>query len=192
MFKSNFIRCAMTMLIAFSICAAAVAQNKTQSAGNQSNVRGAVQSFFSLLKSQKYSELYDFLPSQLQSQTSREQLTASLTRLGAYLTVERLQVGRIQQKGDFAVVDTTIYGNLKRTMNMNGEEVKEGRVTVQQYLLKENGRWKITTADNRTRDFFLKRNPEFKKQFQLSQPQFAFKQKGRWTPLGQPPNVPRQ
>lgn len=192
MLKSNFIRCAMTMLIGFSICATAAAQNKAQPAGNQSNVRGAVQSFFSLLKSQKYSELYDFLPSQLQSQTSREQMTASLTRLGAYLTVERLEVGRIQQKGDFAVVDTTIYGNLKRTMNMNGEEVKEGRVSVQQYLLKENGRWKITTADNRTRDFFLKRNPEFKKQFQLSQPQFAFKQKGRWTPLGQPPNVPRQ
>lgn len=191
MFKLNFIRCAMATMLALSICAVVVAQNKTQTAVNQTNVRGAVQSFFSLLKSQKYSELYDFLPSQLQSQTSREQLTASLTRLGAYLTVERLEVGRIQQKGDFAVVDTTIYGNLKRTMNMNGEEVKEGRVSVQQYLLKENGRWKITTADNRTRDFFLKRNPEFKKQFQLSQPQFAFKQKGRWTPLGQPPNVPR-
>lgn len=191
MLKSNFIRCAMTMLIGFSICTVAVAQNKTQTIINQSNVRGAVQSFFSLLKSQKYSELYDFLPSQLQSQMSREQLTASLTRLGAYLTVERMEIGRIQQKGNFAVVDTTIYGSLKRTMNINGEQVKEGRISVQQYLLKENGRWKITTADNRTRDFFLKRNPEFKKQFQLSQPQFAFKQKGRWTPLGQPTNVPR-
>lgn len=191
MFKLNLIRCALVTLTAVSICAVAVAQNKTRPALNQSNVRGAVQSFFSLLKSQKYSELYDFLPSQLQSQMSREQLTASLTRLGAFLTVERMEIGRIQQKGDFAVVDTTIYGNLKRTMNMNGDEVKEGRVSVQQYLLKENGRWKITTADNRTRDFFLKRNPEFKKQFQLSQPQFAFKQKGRWTPLGPPPNVPR-
>ncbi len=191
MFKLKLIRCAMVTLIAVSICAAALAQNKTQPAANQSNVRSAVQSFFSLLKSQKYSELYDFLPSQLQSQTSREQLIASLTRLGAFLTVERMEIGRIQQKGDFAVVDTTIYGNLKRTMNLNGEVVKEGRVSVQQYLLKENGRWKITTADNRTRDFFLKRNPEFKKQFQLSQPQFAFKQNGRWTPLGQPSNVPR-
>lgn len=191
MFKLKLVRCAMLMLIAVSICTVAMAQNKTQTTINQSNVRGAVQSFFTLLKSQKYSELYDSLPSQLQSQMSREQLTASLTRLGAYLTVERMEIGRIQQKGNFAVVDTTIYGSLKRTMNINGEQVKEGRISVQQYLLKENGRWKITTADNRTRDFFLKRNPEFKKQFQLSQPQFAFKQKGRWTPLGQPTNVQR-
>ena len=95
-----------------------------------------------------------------------------------------MEIGRIQQRGEYAVVDTTIYGNLKRAMNMNGEEVKEGRVSVQQYLLKEDGRWRITTADNRTRDFFLKRNPEFKQQFQLTQPQFALKQSCKWTPLG--------
>ena len=68
-------------------------------------------------------------------------------------------------------------------------------VSVQQYLFKENGLWKVVTADNRARDFFLKRNPNFKQQFQLTQPQFAFreggKQNGKWTPLGQPPTIPR-
>jgi hypothetical protein len=81
-------------------------------------------------------------------------------------------------------VDTIIYGGLKRAVNVNGEEVKEGRVSVQQYLLKEEGRWRITTADKRTTDFFLQRNPEFKQQFQLTQPQFALKQNGKWQPLG--------
>ncbi|HQR34658.1 MAG TPA: NTF2-like N-terminal transpeptidase domain-containing protein [Blastocatellia bacterium] len=175
MFKLKFICCALAIASTFGL---AQAQNKTGDA------RSAVQSFFSLLKTQKYTELHDFLPSQLQKQTTREQLAESLKRLDQFLTIQRMEIGRVQQRGDYAVVDTTIYGNLKRTMNMNGEEVKEGRVSVQQYLLKEEGRWRITTADNRTRDFFLKRNPEFKQQFQLTQPQFALKQSGKWTPLG--------
>lgn len=155
------------------------------------DARGAVQSFFTLLKSQKYAELYDFLPSELQKQITREQLTGSMKRLEANLAIERMEIGRVQQRGEVAVVDTTIYGNLKRPMEMNGQQVKEGRVTVQQFLFKENGQWKVVTADNRSRDFFLKRNPNFKQQFQLAQPQFAFKQNGKWMPLGQPPAPPR-
>jgi len=191
MLKTKLIRGLLVSLVMCSIFIPAQSQNRAQKSAGLSEVRGAVQNFFSLLKSQKYSELYDSLPSQLQKQMTREHLTASLTRLGAFLTIERMEIGRVQQRGDFAVVDTTIYGNLKRVINLNGEQVKEGRVTVQQYLLKENGSWKLTTADNRTRDFFLKRNPEFKKQFQLSQPQFAFRQKGRWVPLGQQMNGQR-
>ncbi len=175
MFKLKLICCALA-IASFSFIAQA--QNKTGDA------RGTVQNFFSLLKAQKYAELHNFLPTQLQKQTTREQLAESLKRLDQFLTVQRMEISRVQQRGDYAVVDTTIYGNLKRAMNMNGIEVKEGKVSVQQYLLKEEGRWRITTADNRTRDFFLKRNPEFKQQFQLTQPQFAFKQNGKWTSLG--------
>lgn len=182
-------------LLAAAFCLNAQAQTKAQGKTQTNAPRSAVQSFFTLLKSQKYTELYDYLPSQLQQQITREQLSASLKRLDSFLTIERMEIGRVQQRGDFAVVDTTIYGSLKRPMNVNGEEVKEGRTTVQQYLLKENGRWKVTTADNRTRDFFLKRNPEFKQQFHLTQPQFAFKQGGKqnghWVEMGKPPGPPR-
>lgn len=185
MFDLNLkvVRSILFTLAILSFCFVALAQNKPQS----KDARGAVQGFFSLLKSQKYAELYDFLPSELQKQTTREQLTASLKRLDSVLAVERLEIGRVQQRGELAVVDTTIYGNLKRAMEFNGEQVKEGRVSVQQYLFKENGQWKVVTADNRAKDFFLKRNPNFKQQFQLTQPQFAFRQGGKWTPFGQPP-----
>ena len=175
MSKLKLLCCA---LIVVAISFAAQAQPKSGDA------RGAVQNFFSLLKAQKYAELHDFLPSQLQKQTTREQLAESMKRLDQFLTIQRMEIGRIQQRGDFAVADTTIYGNLIRTMNMNGEEIKEGRVTVQQYLLKEDGRWRITPADKRSGDYFVKRNPEFKQQFQLAQPQFAIKQNGKWTPMG--------
>jgi hypothetical protein len=184
-FKSvRFIFTALALL-SFIAVAAAIAQAQGK------DPRSAVQNFFSLLKTQKYSELYDALPAELQQQTTREKMIASLKRLDSFIAIERLEVGRIQQHGDFAVVDTTIYGSLKKPMNFNGEEVKEGRTSVQQYLLKENGKWKVVTADNRSQEFFLKRNPNFKKQFQLTPPQFAFKQQGQWKPMGQPPRPPR-
>ena len=181
--KLKVIRVVVFVLMPALCGGVAFAQNK--------DARGAVQSFFTLLKSQKYAELYDFLPSELQKQITREQLTGSMKRLEAYLAIERMEIGRVQQRGELAVVDTTIYGNLKRAMEINGQVMKEGRVTVQQFLFKENGQWKVVTADNRARDFFLKRNPNFKQQFQLIQPQFAFKQNGKWMPLGQPPAPPR-
>ena len=183
MFNLKSIRFTFTALALLSFGAVALAQGK--------DPRNAVQNFFSLLKTQKYAELYDALPAELQKQTTREQTIAGLNRLGAFIAVERLEVGRVQQRGDFAVVDTTIYGTLKKPMNFNGEEIKEGRTSVQQYLLKENGKWKVASADNRSQDFFLKRNPDFKKQFQLTTPQFAFKQLGQWKAMGQPPRPPR-
>ncbi len=183
MFNLKFIRSTFTALALLSLSAVVLAQSK--------DPRGTVQTFFSLLKTQRYSELYDALPAELQKQTTREQTIASLQRLGAFIAVERLEVGRVQQRGDFAVVDTTIYGNLKKPMNFNGEDIKEGRTSVQQYLLKEGGKWKVVSADNRSQDFFLKRNPDFKKQFQLTAPQFAFKQQGQWKSMGQPPRPPR-
>src|SRR5262245_6682228 len=148
------------------------------------NARGAVETFFSLLKRQQYDALYDFLPSQLQQQISREQLTQSLKRLNAYLIIEKLEIGRVQQRGEYAVVDTTIYGQLKQPRNFNDVEIKEGRVSVQQFLFREKGQWKLATADNRSQNFFLKSNPEFNKQFQITKPKFEFKQNGAWAVLG--------
>lgn len=170
------------VLICAVLFSTALSQNRSQS----KDARAAVTSFFSLLKSQQYAALYDFLPSQLQRQITREQLSLSLKRLESFIAIERLEIGRVQQRGDIAVVDTTIYGRLKKPLNFDGQEVNEGRVTVQQYLFKEGGQWKVATADNRTRDQFLKHNPEFNQQFQLSQPKFEFKQKDKWMAVGRP------
>jgi hypothetical protein len=142
--------------------------------------RHVVGSFFSLLKSQKYDALYDFLPLQFQQQITREQLTQSLKRLHTFLKIEKLEIGRVQERGEFAVVDTTIYGRLKQPMKVEGMEVDQGRVSVQQFLFRENGQWKLATADNRSQAFFLKRNPNFNKQFQLARPKFEVKQNGKW------------
>jgi hypothetical protein len=158
------------------------AQNENQS----KDARAAVNKFFLLLKSRSYPALYEFLPSDLQRQITREQLALSLMRLDSFITIERMEVGRVQARGDFAVVNTTIYGKLKKPVKINGEEISEGRVAAQQLLFRESGRWKVVTADNRTQSYFLKRNAEFSKQFQLAQPRFEFRQKDGWAALGRP------
>jgi hypothetical protein len=163
------------------------AQNDNQS----KDARAAVNKFFLLLKSRSYPALYEFLPSDLQRQLTREQLALSLMRLDSFITIERMEVGRVQQHGDFAVVNTTIYGKLKKPVTVNGAEVSEGRVAAQQFLLREGRQWKVVTADNRTQTYFLKRNAEFSKQFQLAQPRFEFKQNDKWTALGKPPKPER-
>jgi len=154
----------------------ALAQSKQQ----RGDARATVQSFFSLLKSQRYSSLYEYLPSKLQEQITRDQLTTSLKRLETYITIERMEIGHVQEIGDYAVIDTTIYGRLKKPLKLETEEASEGRITVQQFLFKENNRWKVVTADNRARDYFLKRNPDFNKQFQFNLPRFEIKLDGQW------------
>lgn len=149
-----------------------------------SNARGAVETFFSLLKSQKYDALYDFLPSQFQQQTTRQQLEQSLKRLNAFLVIEKLEIGRVQERGEYAVVDTMIYGRLKQPMKFENTEISEGRAIVQQFLFRENQQWKLATADNRSQSFFLKRNPDFNKQFEITRPRFEFKQNGKWEAFG--------
>jgi hypothetical protein len=163
----------------------ALAQNKQKSG----DARATVQTFFTLLKSQRYSSLYEFLPSKLQEQITREQLTKSLKRLETYIIIERMEIGRVQQNGDYAVIDTTIYGRLKKPLKEQEVEASEGRITVQQYLFKENNQWKVVTADSRARDYFLKRNPDFNKQFQFNLPRFQIKQDGEWRA---PKRTPKQ
>jgi hypothetical protein len=150
----------------------------------RNEVRATAQKFFDLLKSQQYAALYDFLPEEVQNRMTREQLTQSLRRLDGFIVIERMEIGRIQQRGDFAVVDTTLYGRLKRPLEINGQKAEAGKVAVQQYLFKEGAQWKLITADNNSRAHFLKQHPEFNRGFQLTQPQFFIKQNGRWEPLG--------
>lgn len=154
----------------------------------QPDAKGAVNSFFSLLKGQKYSALYDYLPAEMQQKMSREQLTNSLKRLSSFISIEKMDIGRVQQKGDFAVVDTTIYGRLARPIKAGAgsadKQTQEGKVAVQQYLFKENGHWKVVTADSSARNYFLKKHPDFKQGFQFTPPRFFIKQNGQWKALG--------
>jgi hypothetical protein len=147
------------------------------------SARAAIQSFFENLKTQRYDALYEYLPTQVQKQITREQLAFSLKRLDSILQIEKMEVGRVQQRGDFAVIDTVLYGRLKRPLKIDGQDADEGRVAVQQLLLKESEQWKVITADDRTRRIFQQSTPEFERGFQFKPPRFEFKQNGAWRPF---------
>ncbi|MBK9314855.1 MAG: hypothetical protein IPM55_11520 [Acidobacteria bacterium] len=154
-----------------------------QKNATKESARGAVVRIFALLKAGEYAEIYQYLPNSMQQRTTREQLDQSLSRLQNFLLIDRITVGKTQQSGETAVVETTILGRLKRPLTVNGATISEGRVIAQQILAKEDGQWKLITADNRTRDLFLKEHPDFKNNFRLTEPQLFFRQNGKWMPL---------
>ncbi len=161
-------------------CAVSLTSASAQTLKN-SDPKAAVQTFFTLLKGQKYAALYDFLPGEIQQKTSREQMTNSLKRLSSFISIQKMDIGRVQQKGDFAVVDTTIIGKLIKPINKApAANPGEGKFAVQQYLFKENGSWKVATSDSVSQKYFLKKYPNFKEGFQLSSPRLFIKQDGQW------------
>lgn len=177
----TFTRSIITVALALSLCPLFLTTGEAQ-ARNES-ARSAVIRFFSLLKDGRNAELYDYLPTGMQQRMTREELDRSLSRLQNFLLIDRIVVGKTTLVGDAAVVDTTIFGRLKRPINLDGASINEGRVIAQQIVARENGAWKLITADNRTRDIFLRENPGLSEKFTLTNPQLAVKQDGKWVPI---------
>lgn len=143
----------------------------------------AVKAFFELLKTEKYDDLYQHLPSKLQQRITQSQFTDSVKRIGDHITLERMDIGKVQQKGNYAVVDTLVYGKLRQPVKYQGELISEGRVHAQQILIKEGKDWKVISADDRVRAFFAREDPDFIKDFKLTPPHFEFKRGGKWQPF---------
>ena len=142
---------------------------------NVNEVRSAVWDVFNNLKAGNYSQLYDSLPDNVQKKVTREKFTNALARSRDNYEVDRMDVGAIRVKGDLAVVDTVLYGRLKKPFQ------GDGKIVAQQYLVRQNGRWRVATGDTATVNQFLKANPGFAKQFPVRQPQVLFKNdRGEW------------
>jgi len=143
----------------------------------------AVKAFFELLKTEKYDDLYQHLPAKMQQRITHSQFTDSVKRIGDVITLERMDIGKVQEKRNYAVVDTVVYGKLREAVKFQGELISEGRVQAQQILIKEGKDWKVISADDRVRAFFAREDPDFVKDFKLTPPRFEFKQKGKWQPF---------
>lgn len=143
-------------------------------ASNEGDVRSAVESVFQSLKNKNYESLYDTLPSGARSRITRERFANSLRRTEDNYALDRMDVGKVKVAGDFAVVDTVLYGRLLQPLNL------EGKIVVQQYLVRESGKWKMATGDDATIQRFLKTNPTFARQFRISTPKVFVKKDGNW------------
>src|SRR6266487_215643 len=124
-------------------------------ASDETQVRGTVQKIFQQLKSRDYGALYDSLPSSSRTRMSRERFTSALRRAQDMYVLDHIDIGPVRVSNDMAVVDTVLYGRLISPFQT------EGKIIVQQYLVHENGQWRVATGDNGTIKQFLAANPTF-------------------------------
>ena len=97
--------------------------------------------------------------------------------------LERIEIGRASVSGDLAVVDTVMRVRIAQPFNA------DGKLVVQQYLVREDGSWRVATGDRATIDRFLKSNPGFARKFPIKRTRAFVQQNGKWVeiPLGRRP-----
>jgi len=148
---------------------------------DQSDVRAAVQHIFDQLKNGQYAALYDSLPASARTRITRERLVQGLQRSQNAFQLQRIEIGSVSVSGNLAVVDTTMFAHIARPFD------GDGKLVIQQYLIREDGKWKVATGDNETINRFLKSNPGFARRFPIKKPRALINQNGKWIeiPLGQ-------
>ena len=143
-------------------------------ASDQTDVRATVQSVFDQLKAHNYESLYDLLPGSARNRMSRERFVSALQRAQDFYQLDRMDIGATKVMGNLAVVDTVLYGRVVTPIQA------EGKIVVQQYLLREDGKWRVATGDQSTVKKVLAANPGFSKGFRIQQPRVYIKQNDKW------------
>ncbi|HWF90285.1 MAG TPA: hypothetical protein VN659_15680 [Pyrinomonadaceae bacterium] len=143
-------------------------------ASDQSDVRATVQNVFEQLKAHNYDTLYELLPGSARGRMSRERFVSALQRAQDFYQLDRMDIGAMKIMGNLAVVDTVLYGRVTNPIQA------EGKIVVQQYLLREDGKWRVATGDQSTVKKFLAANPGFSKGFRIQRPRVYVKQGEKW------------
>src|SRR6266496_5615821 len=143
-------------------------------ASEETEVRGVVQQVFQQLQSRDYGAVYDSLPSATRNRMSRDRFVSALKRAQDRYVLDRISIGPVRVSGNVAVADTELYGRLAKPLEA------EGKIVVQQYLVREDGKWHVATGDSATIQRFLKANPTFGRKFPIRQPRVYVKQDGKW------------
>jgi len=140
----------------------------------ESTVRAVVQQVFSQLQSHDYGSVYDSLPSTTRMRMTKPRFISALQRAQDRYTLDRIGIGKVRVAGNLAVVDTELFGRISQPF------AAEGKIVVQQYLVREDGKWRVATGDNGTIQRFLKSNPAFARKFPIRQPRIYVKQNDKW------------
>src|SRR6266850_5343275 len=152
-------------------------------ASDESEVRSSVQRIFDQLKAGQYEVLYDSLPSSTRSRVPRDRFIKGLQGSRNMYQLDRIEIGAVRVSGNIAVVDTVMYAHIQQPFNA------DGKLVVQQYLVREDGSWRVATGDRATIDRFLKSNPGFARKFPIRRTRAFVQQNGQWVeiPLGKRP-----
>ena len=148
-------------------------------ASDESDVRATVERAFSQLKGGDYGALYDVLPSAAQKKITRERFTGALQRSRNMYDLDRLEIGAVHVARDLAVVDSVIYGRARAPFE------GDGKIVLRQYLVREGGRWRVTTGERATVRPLLAANPAFARKYPPTEPRVYVKRDGRWVAMNQ-------
>lgn len=143
-------------------------------ASEESDVRAVVQQVFQQLQSRDYGAVYDSLPSSSRTRMSRDGFIKALRRSQDRYVLDRINIGAVRVAGNIAVADTELFGRVSSPFPA------EGKIVVQQYVVREAGKWRVATGDNGTINRFLKTNPAFARKFPIRQPKLFVKQGDKW------------
>ena len=141
---------------------------------DESDVRSTVQQVFEQLKSRNFGATYDALPAASRKRITRERFASALQRSQDRYALDRITIGSVKVSGNIAVADTELFGRVTQPFPA------EGKIVVQQYLVREDGKWRVATGDTGTIQRFLKSNPAFARKFPIKRPQIYVKQQDKW------------
>lgn len=147
---------------------------------DESEVRNAIQHTFDQLKNAQYAALYDSLPASTRSRLPKDRFVNGLQRSQGLFQLQRIEIGPVRVSGDIAVADSVMYAHIAKPFD------GDGKLVVQQYVIREGGSWHVVTGDNATINRFLNSNPSFAKRFPIKRPNAYLNQNGKWVaiPLG--------
>ena len=173
-------RGALIALLANAIAFGFAATQPNATPSDESEVRGTIQRVFDQLKSGQYGSLYDGLPSSSRNRIAKDRFVNGLERTSNLYQLQRIEIGAVRVSGNLAVADTTMFAHISKPFDA------DGKLVVQQYLIREDGQWRVATGDNATVNRFLKANPTFARRFPIKRPTAYVNQNGKWVevPLG--------
>ena len=174
-FKARALR---AILCGLAVAALAAAHARAAQAQDEGEVRRTMQEAFDRMRAGDFGALYDVLPSASQRRVSRERFVSALGRTREVFELDRLEIGTVRVAGDLAVVDTTLYARLLQPVQ------GEGKVVARQYMVREGGRWRVTTGDRSTVQPLLDAHPRFARQYPPQEPRIYLMRNGRWVSVG--------
>jgi len=136
-------------------------------ASDEFDVRSTVQHVFQQLKSRDYGATYDSLPAATRKRMSRERFASALQRAQDRYVLDSISIGSVKVSGNIAVADTELFGRITKPFPA------EGKIVVQQYLVREDGKWRVATGD-------MGANAAFARKFPIRQPRIFMKQNNQW------------
>ncbi|MDQ1613494.1 MAG: hypothetical protein QOG00_3425 [Pyrinomonadaceae bacterium] len=143
-------------------------------ASSEAEARSTVERAFQQLKGGDYDSLYEVLPTASQRRVTRERFVGALKRTRGMYELDRLEIGAVRVVGDVGMADSVVYGRVRAPFE------GEAKIVARQYLVREGGRWRVTTGDAATIRPLLAANPAFAKKYPFTQPRVYLKQNGKW------------